>query len=101
MPLRKEITNNKTTDLFSMQIYDKHFDFKKFNLEAEFEKWAAMEVTDFNTIPDGMESYTITGGLYAVFLHEGAASTAPKTFNYIFRHMASKLGLHTGQPTTF
>lgn len=84
MPHKKEITNYKTTDLFSLQIYDKHFDFKNFNQEAEFEKWAAMEVTDFNTIPVGMESYTLTGGLYAVFIHKGAASTGPKTFRYIF-----------------
>jgi AraC family transcriptional regulator len=84
MPRRKEITNNVTTDLFSLQIYDKHFDFKDFNLEAEFEKWAAMEVSDFNTIPEGMESYVLTGGLYAVFIHKGAASTAPKTFKFIF-----------------
>ncbi len=84
MSCRKEITNNKTTDLFSMQIYDQNFDFNKFSLGVEFEKWAAMEVTDFNTIPDGMESYTLTGGLYAVFIHKGAASTASKTFNYIF-----------------
>jgi AraC family transcriptional regulator len=84
MPRRKEITNNKTTDLFSMQIYDKHFDFKNINLDEEFEKWAAIEVTDFDTIPDGMESYSLTGGLYAVFIHKGAASTGPKTFKYIF-----------------
>jgi AraC family transcriptional regulator len=84
MPRRKEITNNKTTDLFSMQIFDKNYDFKDLDQEATFEKWAAIEVTDFNTIPDGMEYYTLTGGLYAVFIHKGAAGTAPKTFNYIF-----------------
>jgi len=84
MTRRKEITNNKTTDLFSMQIYDKHFDFKNINQYEEFDKWATVEVTDFDTIPDEMESYTLTGGLYAVFIHKGAASTGPKTFNYIF-----------------
>ena len=84
MPFRKEITNILTTDLISMQVYDNHYDFEKFNLDAEFEKWAAMEVSDFNTIPEGMESYVLTGGLYAVFIHKGAASTAPKTFKYIF-----------------
>lgn len=84
MSRRKEITNNVTTDLFSMQLYDRHFDFKNFEQDAEFEKWAAIEVTDFNTIPDGMASYTLTGGLYAVFIHKGAASIAPKTFKYIF-----------------
>jgi AraC family transcriptional regulator len=31
-----------------------------------------------------MESFTLKGGLYAVFLHKGAASTGQKTFQYIF-----------------
>ena len=84
MPRRKEILNCVTTDLFSMQIYDQNYDFNKFNPEAEFEKWAAMEVSDFNVIPNDMESFTLTGGLYAVFIHKGAASTGPKTFQYIF-----------------
>ncbi len=82
MPTRKEIKNSKTTDLFSMQVYNKYFE--NFDPDAEFEKWAAVEVTDFDTIPDEMESYTLTGGLYAVFIHKGAANTGPKTFQYIF-----------------
>ena len=81
---RKEIMNALTADLFSLQNYDASFDFKNFNPDAVFEKWAAVEVADFNTIPDGMESYLLTSGLYAVFIHIGAASEGAKTFQYIF-----------------
>lgn len=84
MPWRKEIRNSITPDLFSMQIYDKTFDFRNFNTDAEFEKWAAMEVTDFDTVPEGMESFTLPAGIYAVFIHRGAASRGPETFRYIF-----------------
>jgi AraC family transcriptional regulator len=84
MPHRREIKNKVTTDLLSIQVYDPSFDMKDFTQETEFEKWAAVEVTDFDSIPNEMESYTITGGLYAVFLHIGAADTGPKTFQYIF-----------------
>ena len=84
MPRRKEIKNSKTTDLFSLQLYDKCFDLNNFNQDAEFEKWAAVEVSDFDTIPDEMETYILKGGLYAVFQHKGAASTGPKRFQYIF-----------------
>jgi AraC family transcriptional regulator len=84
MPRRKEIKNNLTTELFSMQVYDQSFDFENFNLDAPFEKWAAIEVPNFDAIPVGMETYTLPGGLYAVFIHKGAASTGPKTFQYIF-----------------
>jgi AraC family transcriptional regulator len=84
MPRRKEITNNLSSDLISMQVYDTSFDFTKFDPESLFEKWAAIEVADFNSIPGEMESYTLKGGLYAVFLHKGGASTGPITFQYIF-----------------
>jgi len=82
---RKKITNNLTTDLISMQIFDGSLDFRDFNLNTEFEKWAAVEVLDFNLIPDGMKTHTLGGGLYAVFIHKGAASDFNKTFKFIFK----------------
>ena len=84
MPRRKEISNNLTAELISMQVYDKSFDFTSFNQNAAFEKWAAIEVANFDIVPNEMETYTLPGGLYAVFLHKGAASTGPKTFQFIF-----------------
>jgi len=84
MPVRKEIKNCKSTDLFSIQVYNENFDFRNFNQDAEFEKWAAMEVEDFDNIPDEMEAFTLKGGLYAVFIHKGPASSGTDTFQYIF-----------------
>ncbi len=84
MPRRKEIKKSIGTDLFSIQIYSPTYDFAKVNPDAVFEKWAALEVVDFNFIPDGMEAITLPGGLYVVFLHRGAASSGYKTFHYIF-----------------
>lgn len=81
---RNAIKNSITTDLLSMQVYDKDLDFKDFNLNTEFEKWAVTEVSDFDNIPDGMEAFTLAGGLYAVFMHKGDTSTAAQTFQYIF-----------------
>jgi AraC family transcriptional regulator len=80
---RKEITNNIGTDLYSMQVYDPLY-FSKFSYDAEFEKWAAIEVTDFSIVPDEMETTILPEGLYAVFLHKGAASKGRETFQYIF-----------------
>jgi AraC family transcriptional regulator len=82
MPVRTEIRNNIGTELYSIQIYAHGF-FNNFKQEAEFEKWAAMEVTDFDLIPDNMEPFRFPGGLYAVFLYKGAASKAASTFQYI------------------
>jgi AraC family transcriptional regulator len=83
MPRRKEI-RNITSDLISMQVYDPTLDFKDFNLNTPFEKWAAIEVAEFDVIPAEMESFTLVGGLYAVFLHKGPPSAGAKTFQYIF-----------------
>jgi AraC family transcriptional regulator len=82
MPRRKEIQNNIGTELYSMQIYPPLF-FENFNPDTAFEKWAVVEVTDFDAIPTEMESVTLPGGLYAVFLYKGAASDGAKTFQYI------------------
>jgi len=83
MPGREEIKNKIGTELYSMQIYPRLF-FDNFNPDAEFEKWATVEVKDFDTIPDGMETFTMPGGTYAVFLYKGASSAASDTFRYIF-----------------
>lgn len=82
MPRRNEITNAITADLISMQIYDPSY-FNPFNPEKEFEKWAAVEVSDFHNIPEGMESFTLADGVYAVFIHKGSSSDN-STFQYIF-----------------
>jgi AraC family transcriptional regulator len=82
MPTRNQIQNNIGTELYSMQVYDNLF-FDNFNPNAAFEKWATVEVTDFGTVPHGMETYILKGGLYAVFLHKGS-NTDNRTFQYIF-----------------
>lgn len=84
MPRRKEILNSLSTDLISLQIYDESFGISTFNPNTEFEKWALSEVSDFNNIPENMEAFILTGGLYAVFLHKNVTSTAEETFGYIF-----------------
>ena len=83
MPNRKLIHNIKNQELYSMEIYPEGF-FDDFNPAREFEKWAAIEVSDFTSIPDGMHPTTIPKGLYAVFIHKGPAGDGPKTYNFIF-----------------
>ncbi len=82
MPRRKEIQHIVGTELYSAEVYEPGF-FDRFNPAATFDKWAAVEVSDWNNIPEGMETLTFEG-LYAVFLHRGPASAAEKTYRYIF-----------------
>lgn len=82
LPRRNEITNNLTTDLISMSIYKPAY-FAHFNPTNEFEKWAAVEVADVDNVPDDMETFVLSGGLYAVFDYKGL-STDNSIFQYIF-----------------
>ncbi len=84
MPQRSKIQNPVSSDLFSMQIFPASFDFSSINPYEVFEKWAAIEVADYNQVSGGMETFLLPQGLYAVFLHKGAAQTAQQTFQFIF-----------------
>ncbi|MBK9105085.1 MAG: GyrI-like domain-containing protein [Saprospiraceae bacterium] len=84
MPRRREIANVVNTILYSVEQYDSHF-FDAFNPAAEFTKWAVVEVSGADHVPDGMEVLVVPSGQYAVFIHKGPASKGAETYEYIFR----------------
>jgi AraC family transcriptional regulator len=79
---RSAIANNLTRDLIPMQIYGPAH-FAEFKPTNEFEKWATVEVRDFEAVPGDMEAFTLHEGLYAVFDYMGSSSD-PAIFQYIF-----------------
>jgi AraC family transcriptional regulator len=83
MPRKKEIINTASADLYSLQQFPTGF-WENFNPNTEFEKWAAVEVSNFEAIPAEMETLVIPGGWYAVFDYKGDASGAPAFFKEIF-----------------
>lgn len=82
MQKRKEITNNLTDELISMAVY-KPTHFSNFNPVTEFEKWATVQVGNFDNVPAEMETFTLDGGLYAVFEYKGLNSDS-SIYQYIF-----------------
>jgi AraC family transcriptional regulator len=76
---RKEITNNLTNDLISVAVYEPVF-FTEFEPTKEFERWATVEVSDFDNVPAEMQTFVLPGGLYAVFDYKGL-----NTDNTIFK----------------
>lgn len=80
-PKIKEIKNRVNEDKISMQIYEPSY-YQEFSPNKEFEKWATVEVENFNNIPDEMKSFTLKEGLYAVFNYKGSSSD-----NSIFQHI--------------
>jgi AraC family transcriptional regulator len=83
MPRRKEIINAMSSDLFSIQVFDDSFSFKNFDPNTPFQKWAAVEVSSLDFVPNEMETYSLAGGLYAVFNYKGLSSD-PQIFQYIY-----------------
>ena len=82
MRRRKDISNHLTNDLISMQVYSPTH-FSDFKLTNSFEKWATVEVSDFDNVPGDFETFILPGGLYAVFYYRGS-SNDPAIFQYIF-----------------
>ncbi len=81
-PRVKEIKNRLSDDKISMQIYDDAY-YQQFSPDNEFEKWATVEVEDFNHIPNGMKSFTLGSGQYAVFNYKGSSADT-SIYQYIF-----------------
>lgn len=79
MPRKKEIINTLSNGVYALQQYD----FNTFNPQTIFEKWACVEVSDFENTPSKMETFILKSGLYAVFIHKGTVKEFSKTMMYI------------------
>jgi AraC family transcriptional regulator len=89
MPRRKEILNLINSDLYNIQINPDNFDF---NPNTPFVKWAAVAVSNFDFVPDGMQTLEIPEGLYAVFNYKGDQSNAASFFNSIYTKWLPEAG---------
>lgn len=83
MPRRKEIINALSSDLISLAVYSPTH-FTQFNPGNTFEKWAAVEVASFDHVPNGMETFIVPGGSYAVFHYKGSSAESFAFFQSIF-----------------
>ena len=86
MPERSKIQNKVSTEMISMRVYDEPL---RPDPNQEFDKWAAIVVSDLSNVPDGMESFILDEGLYAVFDYKGL-NTDNRIFNYIFTEWLPK-----------
>lgn len=73
MPRKNEISHQVTLDLISLTSYQPTH-FSNFHPNNEFEKWAAVEVSELGNIPTEMESLILASGWYAVFHYQGLSN---------------------------
>ncbi|MEO1013388.1 MAG: GyrI-like domain-containing protein [Bacteroidota bacterium] len=81
-PRIHEIQHRVSEDKISLQIYPPNY-YAQFSPSTKFEKWALVEVSSFNNIPEGLQSFKLQGGLYAVFDYKGSSADT-SIFQYIF-----------------
>lgn len=79
---RHLISNRVGENLYSLQEYAPGF-FDQFDPKRQFRKYALAPVTDFSGVPEGMVSYELQAGTYAVFLYKGDPKDAAPVFQYI------------------
>ena len=89
-PRIQEIRNRVSSDKISLQQYIPEY-FIKFNPNASFIKWAAVEVVNFDDIPKGMQTLIIPESLYAIFHYKGFSHDA-SVFHYIYTEWLPKSG---------
>ena len=82
--IRPTVAGRIGGETYSVKVYNASYSFSPFDPVAEFDKWAAVAVSEESGVPDGFEELIIPAGKYAEFTHTGPASTAPQTFGYIF-----------------
>ncbi len=81
-PRMREIPGRITEGSVALRSYRAPGDV--FDPEAVFERWAGVEVSGHEGVPEGLDTCRIAGGLYAVFEHRGPASDlAP--FRFFFQ----------------
>ena len=83
IPRQKEVVDRVDTNYISMQVFG-NSNGRAIDPGQPFTKWATVEVSEGADIPEDMEAYLLSGGLYAVFIHKGPAAAFRKTFGYIF-----------------
>jgi len=74
-----QISNRLGSEAFG--IYEEYFETED---SLGFSYICAVEVSDFDDVPEGMISRIIPEQMYAVFRHKGSISSLPETLKYIW-----------------
>lgn len=82
MPRKKEIAAVANKDVLDIRVYPKDY-YLNFNPSNYFTKWALVEVTESENIPNDMEVFNLVSGDYAVFSQKGLG-VDNKLYEFIF-----------------
>jgi AraC family transcriptional regulator len=92
MPRRGEVPNALVSDLYSVEVYPSPAFFRSFDPVQPFEKWAAVAVTDHDSVPAGMAKLILPAGRYAVFHYRGDGRQAAPFYQRIYAEWLPQSG---------
>jgi len=92
MPQRSSIPNQIGASLYSIEIFDEVENFHAFTAHTLFTKWAAVEVSTTDKLPEGISTLNLVGGLYAVFIFRGKQVHANAFFEAIYTQWLPQSG---------
>ena len=81
---KPEIGNALDNGMIGISGYNTSFKPERFTTVSPLEKWATVEVDEFQSPPKGMKNRYLTGGEYAVFTHRGGKKNIVMTFEYMY-----------------
>ncbi|HRH66712.1 MAG TPA: GyrI-like domain-containing protein [Bacteroidia bacterium] len=93
MPLRNSIANRIGEEQYSVAVFPLNFH-SQFDPKKEFERWATVEVENFENVHEDMETFILPSGMYAVFTYKGDAKNAAEAFQYIFNSYLPQSEFH-------
>lgn len=82
---RKEIQHIKGTASYAVEEYPGLNFFEIINPYRHFKRWAAVEVSKVEELPQGLNQLDMPAGKYAVFSFTGSAKEAQGAFRYIYQ----------------
>jgi AraC family transcriptional regulator len=92
MPDYPHIPNRAGSDFYAVEVYDSLEYFRDFDPSRPFDKWAAVAVSETDSVPKGMELLILPAGRYAVFHYRGRSSEVHKAYQYIYGTWIGKSG---------
>ncbi|MFK7926293.1 MAG: GyrI-like domain-containing protein, partial [Bacteroidia bacterium] len=86
---------------YSVQVYPAGTKVEVYNPLLEFDKWAAVAVDSWESVPAGLETLLLPTGTYAKFIHHGPAHTFFKLMTHIMTEWLPSSGFRLAERPYF
>ncbi len=86
---------------YSVQVYPAGTQAQNFDPQLRFDKWAAVEVKNWDNVPEGLETLLLPAGTYAKFDYKGPVTAFPPFAAYMYTQWLPKSGFRLAERPHF